>query len=187
MLKRVVALMGLVLLTGCETLNDMGADLGLSGGSAGSQAAAAPPAAEAPPPAPDPGPVAAATPSTPAVPSTPGLTARITAPLELAAGSTSVALEATITNDTGSATTVTAATPCDVHRWRILDSAGQEIARQPEQMCAQVVESLPLEAGETRGEPFTIDVPAGALAAGQTYRIDYRFWGVPAEAAIGVR
>ncbi|MFA5123680.1 hypothetical protein [Zavarzinia sp.] len=128
----------------------------------------------------------ARTPWPPSLP--PGLRLALRAPTHLAPSDTPMALaiEARLSNTAGSDARLTAATPCDVTDWILLDAVGAVTARKEPVLCAQVLAESVLRAGETLVARDQIEIPGKSLATGR-YRLRYRFWGANAEAEIAVR
>ena len=104
-------------------------------------------------------------------------------PADIAAAPGAATLDVTVSlsNDGTDPATLRVPTPCDVHDWRLADRAGHLVAAREEQICQQVIAEKTLSAGQILTERRALRV-AGGLKAGETYRLDYRFWGVPASA-----
>ncbi len=118
----------------------------------------------------------------------PGVRLALRAPARLTPNDAPLALaiEARLSNTAGSDARLTAATPCEVTDWVLVDAAGAVAARKEPVLCAQVLAESVLRAGETLVARDQIEIPGKSLTTGR-YRLRYRFWGANAEAEIAVR
>ena len=99
----------------------------------------------------------------------------------------SVPVTVSLTNRGTTAQTLTAATPCDVHTWTLTDLTDNVIQTEPPEICIQVFASRTIAPGETIAEDSTVVLDGRLLRDRTSYKLKYRFWGVPSEAILVVQ
>jgi hypothetical protein len=116
-----------------------------------------------------------------------GLSLRLQVPGTVSAAADNIPVRAMLTNRGDAPRRLSVATPCDVHAWIIADARGNEVMREPPEICAQVIAEVVLAPGETVAADASIGLPHGLLKPGAAYVIRYRFWGQPAAAEFQAR
>ncbi len=99
----------------------------------------------------------------------------------------SVPVTVSLTNRGTASQTLTAATPCDVHTWTLTDLTDNVIQTEPPENCIQVLASRTIAPGETIAENSTVVLDGRLLRDKTSYKLKYRFWGVPSEATFVVQ
>ena len=99
----------------------------------------------------------------------------------------SVPVTVSLTNRGTTPQTLTAATPCDVHAWTLTDLTDNVIQTEPPEICIQIIASRTIAPGETITENSTVVLDGRLLRDRTSYKLKYRFWGIPSEATLVVQ
>lgn len=93
----------------------------------------------------------------------------------------------TLTNNSAAAELLTAANPCAIHHWEVLDERGTIVDVEKDELCLQIFQSRNLEPGETIRSDYVVAVNGKALQDGRRYRLRFKFWRFESEAFFTVR
>ena len=86
-----------------------------------------------------------------------------------------------IANLTDDPLELTAANPCKVFRWVLVDSAGEFIQSQPAEVCAEVVVTNRIEPGYQLEDEFLIELDPKRVTPGGQYQLMMQFWNHQAQ------
>lgn len=117
------------------------------------------------------------------------LTVKIVPVVVLPAGQENVTVPVTLTlaNVSDRAVTLQASNTCEIHIWKVTDSKGVVVTDHGICMMIYQPQSDTLAPGERQTADASISLHAADYRAGETYTLDYRFWGVSAEAEFAVK
>ena len=112
-----------------------------------------------------------------------GVTVELDAPKKIAADAAVIQMKIALENRSANLVSLGAPTPCAVHNWRLLDSAGKEVMHKRADMCEQAVQSYALQPGQVIEQTVFVPLEPNVLQAGAAYRLQYEFWAQPATLA----
>ena len=109
-----------------------------------------------------------------------GVTVELDAPKKIAADAAVIQMKIALENRSTNLVSLGAPTPCAIHNWRLIDSAGKEVMHKRAEMCEQVVQSHALQPGQVIEQTVFIPLEPNVLQSGVSYRLQYEFWAQPA-------
>jgi len=91
-------------------------------------------------------------------------------------------IHATLKNNSGKELVLTAATPCDVSSWQIIDSSGavKQVSVKPE-ICIQQFVTEKVEPGKTYARDDVVHIDGKKLTDGSSYKFRYKLFGYETE------
>jgi hypothetical protein len=88
-----------------------------------------------------------------------------------------------VVNRSGRDELLTAATPCAIHHWELLDDGGELIDSEHDDLCIQHWQHRSFESGSTIRTDYVVKLNGRLLRDGVGYRLRFFFWGFQGEAA----
>lgn len=93
----------------------------------------------------------------------------------------------TLANKSGEAVTLRTSNRCQIHIWKVTDSAGGIVMDHDICMMIYMPQTDTLAPGERQTENESISLKATKFREGETYTLHYRFWGIFAEAKFAMK
>jgi len=95
--------------------------------------------------------------------------------------------EVTLENNANDIVAVSVPRSCDVHDWVMRDAADKLVMTKDPVECAEQPATKSLAPGAIVVEKVWLYMSPNAMHSGNKYKIDYRFWGQPAQAEFTAR
>ncbi len=106
-----------------------------------------------------------------------GMRVALVLPSEIPAKAALIQAVVSLANESGESRTLTVPTPCDIEQWRVLDAAGKQVMIERPALCEQREATKTLQPAESLQQTVYLYLDPRVLQAGQTYTIEYRYWG----------